>query len=77
MSNSLPHQIQKYFWGDSLQELNWPTHKEYIVQTLLDKGDMSAVKWLFTVISKLEVLKLLPNLKLSPTSAQFWQMYLA
>jgi hypothetical protein len=77
MPNSLPSSVTKYFWGDDLQELNWPVHKKYISQTLLDKGDLPSVKWLLNQVSGQEILDLLPSLKLSPKSRNFWQIYLS
>lgn len=72
----LPLFIETYFWGDNLQELDFEKHKTYIIQTILDRGDLKAVRWLFTQISKTEIKPLLPNLKLSKKSANFWSLYL-
>ena len=77
MPSSLPKAVSKYFWGDDLQELNWPVHKKYISKTLLDKGDLPSVKWLLNQVSGQEILDLLPSLKLSPKSRNFWQIYLS
>lgn len=77
MISDLPTQAEKYFWGDNLAELNWPQHKQYIVKTLLEKGDLPALKWLGTKIGKSEVKALLPTLNLQPRSAHFWHIYLA
>jgi hypothetical protein len=77
MPQPLPHQAKKYFWGDDLDQLNWEDHQQYIVQTLLEKGDFEELSWLFKQISKQEVLKMLPQLKLSKKSRNFWKVYLA
>ena len=77
MSSSLPSQVSKYFWGDNLNELEWSKHKKYVIQTLLDKGNKPALTWLFTKTNRTEVKKLLPSLKLSPKSDNFWRMYLS
>ncbi len=74
---TFPSNIKKYFWGDNLQELSWPKHKKYIIQTLLDKGDKSALKWLFAQTSKQKVKSYLPQLKLNKKSANFWSTYLS
>jgi hypothetical protein len=73
----LPLEAQKYFWGDDLSDLSWEKHKNYIVQTLLEKGDLVSVRWLFTKISKEEVRLLLPDLHLQPKSSNFWKIYLS
>jgi len=74
--NSLPKSIHKYFWGDDLQDLNWPQHQEYIIQTILEKGDQIATAWLFSKINKESLKNKLPQLKLSPKSQNFWSIYL-
>jgi len=77
MSHSLSNQAQRYFWGDDLNELQWPKHKKYIIQTLLDKGNKQALQWLFTKTSRSEIKDLLPSLKLTPKSDNFWRIYLS
>lgn len=77
MPTTLPQTIAKYFWGDNLDDLNWVQHSKYITQTLLEKGDTEAVKWLFSLIKRDEIKQLLPSLKLSPRSKNFWQIYLS
>lgn len=77
MSLSIPATAKKYFWGDSLSELSWPKHKKYIVQTLLDKGNVSSLRWLFAHITQEEVKKMLPTMKLQKRSGNFWNIYLS
>lgn len=77
MYQKLPEDAKKYFWGDNLKELVWPKHKKYITQTLLEHGDVISLQWLFTRISRLEIQKLLPSLKLRPKSNNFWRIYLS
>ena len=73
----LPDEIKKYFWGDDLQKLNWKTHKEYISRKILEEGDQKATKWLLAKIDKKTIRSLLPKLKLSKKSANFWSIYLS
>lgn len=77
MTNKLPDQVTQYFWGDSLMELAWEKHKNYIIQTLLEKADFQALQWLFQQTNQAEILSLLPSLRLSPKSANFWKVYLS
>jgi len=74
---NIPDYVKKYFWGDDLSDLSWEKHKKYIIQTLLDKGDLASCRWLFTQVSKNEVQKLLPELHLQPKSSNFWKIYLS
>lgn len=73
---SLPKTIQKYFWGDDLNQLSWDQHQNYITQTILEKGDREAVRWLFDKCGKAQLAKQLPSMKLSPRSSNFWKVYL-
>lgn len=73
---NIPASITKYFWGDDLQELDFQKHQKYIAQTLLEKGDSAATHWLFTQMPKAQIKSLLPQLKLSKKSANFWSLYL-
>ena len=77
MANStvLPPEVKIYFWGDRLNELNWEKQKAYIVSTLLEKGDLKALRWLFSTIKPTEVKSMLPSLKLTKKSENFWSIY--
>ena len=74
---SIPNYITKYFWGDDLKDLNIEKNKQYIIQTLLERGDQKALKWLFSVMDTSTIKQLLPSLKLSKKSGNFWEFYLA
>jgi len=77
MNNSLPKSVERYFWGDDLSELNWIDHKKYIIETILEKGSRSSAAWVIDQAGKDEIIQLLPTLKLSQKSANYWKQYLA
>lgn len=77
MKVSLPKFIHPYFWGDRLSELNFKAHRRYITQTILEKGDQQAVAWLLRIAGKTALKRTLPQLSLTPKSANFWQLYLS
>ena len=77
MKMNLPITLKKYFWGDNLDDLKWPNRKKYIVQTLLEKGNIGAIRWLFNHISKAQIMGMLPELRLSRKSLDFWKTYLS
>jgi hypothetical protein len=77
MQQSLPKNLEKYFWGDNLEELNWHDHQKYITQTLLNKGDQDAIKWLFNKLDKNTLKNQLSSFKLNPKSENFWHIYLS
>lgn len=72
MKNALPPQAKKYFWGDDLDQLNWDDHKQYIAQTLLNKGDTKSISWLLQTAGSEQIKNMLPQLKLEPKSKNFW-----
>jgi len=75
--NTLPRYVLDYFWGDDLSELNFNQHRRYIIETLLERGDAMAVRWLFSVVDRHTVYGMLPSLRLSKKSMHFWHIYLA
>jgi histidinol-phosphate/aromatic aminotransferase/cobyric acid decarboxylase-like protein len=77
MPTALPKHLHKYFWGDDLSELNWASHQQYIAQTILEKGDRQAARWLLQNIDRTQLLEQIKQMKLSPKSANFWQVYLS
>lgn len=73
----LPSILKKYFWGDDLKDISWSLHKKYIIQTLLEKGGSGAIRWLFSSVNKVQLVEILPKLKLSKKSLNFWKIYLS
>lgn len=76
MQNQFPPEVTRLFWGDDLSKLDWQNHQKYIIQTILDKGDEKAVRWLFQKIDKTKLKSQLDQLSLSPKSKNFWKLYL-
>ena len=75
--NELPQNVLKFFWGDSLNELSWEKHKEYITKTLLEKGDKDALSWLFERTDKNYLIKIVKEKRLDKKSENFWNIYLS
>jgi len=72
-----PNYVNKYFWGDDLSGLSLENNENYILQTILNIGDQRAVKWLLLFRDRSFIKKKLSVLKLTPQSANFWNMYLS
>ncbi len=77
MYQSIPDAVKKYFWGDDLSDLSWPKNKKYIVQTLLEYGNSTSLRWLFQQITHNEVKNMLSTLRLRKKSSNFWNVYLS
>ncbi|EKD99995.1 MAG: hypothetical protein ACD_22C00114G0001 [uncultured bacterium] len=72
---NLPKFVTKFFWGDDTKTLSFSKHKKYISQTLLEKGNLRSIKWLFKKQSKKTIKKNLSS-KMSKKSRNFWKLYL-
>lgn len=70
----LPKYITKFFWGDSLKDLSVKKNKKYISQTILEKGDLPAIKWLLKKQPKKQLKKMVSP-KMDKKSRNFWQIY--
>ncbi len=76
MKKGWPSHIKQLFWGDDLVDLSFNRHRGYIIQTILEKGDIDDVKWLFQQVPPDDIKKNLKLYRLSPKSAVFWKMVL-
>ena len=75
MDQDIPSQAKKYFWGDDLSQLDFRSHQRYIIQTLLNKGDVNAISWLFGSVGVDTIKTMLPQLKLDEKSRNYWNIY--
>lgn len=71
----LPKLITRFFWGDNLKQLSLKKHPKYIIETILEKGDLPATKWLLKKTTKKNLKKSISS-KMSKKSRNFWQIYL-
>jgi len=42
----LPSFLKPFFWDTAFSRLTWKSHKDFIIQRILAKGDWRTVKWL-------------------------------
>lgn len=73
--HSLPSFLNKYFWGDNLDEINLQDHKKYIAKTILSIGDLKAVRWLHSNFDKNFLKSLLDSKQIDDKSRNFWKLY--
>jgi hypothetical protein len=72
---SLSPQISRYFWDIDPDSANPKKHPKYYMSRILDVGNKKAVNWLFRVFGKDKVKELLPTLRLSERSTNYWHHY--
>jgi len=71
----LPEFLNKYFWGDNLEEINLKDHRNYIAKTILTIGDLEAVKWLNNKYDSSFLKGLLDSKRVDDKSRNFWKLY--
>jgi hypothetical protein len=71
----LPSFLNKYFWGDDLNDINLKDHKNYIAKTILSHGDLKAIKWLHENFDKSFLKSQLDSKLIDPKSKNFWNLY--
>jgi len=69
--------LRPFFWETDLSKINVEKNKQYIIERILELGDMDAVQWLFSNFSLGEIKKTLEKSKsISKKSLNFWSIIL-
>ena len=48
--NSLPAQLERFFWDCAPGSVSWDSHRDFIVERVLARGDWDAIRWLRTAL---------------------------
>lgn len=73
---SLPHFLKKYFWEIKFEDLDKERYY-YIIERILEYGDIEAAKWALKNYPKEEIIEVLRTSRtLSKKSANLWAFYL-
>jgi len=74
---TIPDHLKPFFWETEFSQINVNKNKPYIIERILELGDISAVKWLFSNYTKNEIKEVLEkSRKVSAKSRNFWQLIL-
>lgn len=74
---SIPRSLYRFFWDVDPAKVNPRTHPYYVINRLLDKGDLEAARWVLKSFPKDLIIETLKTLRdFSPKSARFWATYL-
>lgn len=72
----LPPLFYKYFWEIDPRNLDIQKYKFYVIERLLELGDIKQIKWLLQNFSKKEIIEVVKKSRsISPKSAIFWSFY--
>ncbi len=72
----LPQFTHRFFWDVDPAQLDAETYPTYVVERLLEYGDLPAVRWMLASFLPQEIVRVLKtSRRLSPFSANFWALY--
>jgi len=72
----IPTFAQKYFWDVDAQKLDADKYATYIIERLLEWGNLPAARWLLQRYSRRKIIGVLKKTRaLSRMSANFWAVY--
>ncbi len=73
----LPAFVHRYFWDIDPTRLDAAQYPAYVVERLLEYGDLPSVRWLLDTFPRETIVQVLQqSRKLSRRSANFWALYL-
>jgi len=68
--------VYRFFWDVDPSHLESAIHATFVIERLLDKGDLWALGWLRKTFSQEQIIRVIKNTRsLSPRSARFWVLY--
>lgn len=69
--------LYRYFWDVQAENVNPSTHPQYVINRLLDKGNLDAARWVLKSFPKETVINSLRHgPAVDPPTASFWSNYL-
>lgn len=72
----LPKRLRRFFWDTDAAKVNPRAHPNYVINRLLDKGDLAAARWVVRNFPKDTISDTLKRQKdFSPWNGVFWARY--
>lgn len=72
--NTLPKSFKRFFWDTELSKVDTKKHQVYIIERLLEYGDLEAYKWLIKNFAKSKIKTVAAkSRRISPMTGKFWQ----
>lgn len=73
MLTSLPQKFQVFFWDTDLQKIDLQKNQNYIIERLLEWGDVDALEWIKDSFGKEKIIDALKNSRnISLKTASFY-----
>lgn len=72
----VPSFAQKYFWDVNPNELDIEQHQRFIIERLLEQGDLDSLSWINQVYSRNDIRDIANHSRrLSPKTSNFCSLY--
>lgn len=72
----LPNLVHRFFWDTDPDGIEVQAHATYIIERLMEVGDMGASRWMLAAFSREKIVSVLKTTRsLTPKSAHFWALY--
>ena len=69
----LPRAFARYFWDAEADQIDMRQHRRYIIERILEIGDLDALRWLFRTYTEGEIQAVVQQSRvLSRPAAVFW-----
>lgn len=69
----LPEALRSYFWDVKFEDLKIKKHAFLIIKRVLDRGNLTDIRWLIRTYGKEEIIKVVIRTKdLARPTANFW-----
>lgn len=73
MKSKLPEFLRPYFWDVVFEELEIKTHASLVIKRVLDRGNLSDIRWLIKTYGKNAIKKTVTETKdLARPTGNFW-----
>ena len=72
----LPAFLEKYFWDSDISKADVKENAPYIIERILEYGDMDAVRWMMGAYARESLIEVLKHSRsLSRKGAHFWALF--
>jgi len=76
MQEVLPTDFKRYFWDTDVNKLSIEKNRNYIIERLLELGDIKELKWLNETYPKEDIIDTLKSsTRISPKTGNFFALY--
>lgn len=76
MNLNIPESVKKYLWDVDPESLTKSDHSDFIIERVLEYGDLDSLSWLLKNFDKANITKVLKeSQKISPKTGYLYALY--